>query len=136
MTQYKHPTIDDLRHHTEVGTGFTKDAMLNIAADWIEALQAELSASTTTDTVTGWISVKDRLPDYIEGKDYSAIVFGFYDGGIGVFCRFFDGDTWGWARAFYAARDLAKSECEFDDDYNVTHWMPLPKPPIDKAKDE
>jgi hypothetical protein len=52
MTQYKHPTIDDLRYHTEVGTGFTKDAMLNIAADWIEALQAELSASPTTDTVT------------------------------------------------------------------------------------
>lgn len=55
---YKPPTIDDLRHHTELATGFTKDAMLNIAADWIEALQAELEASPPTDTVTLELSRK------------------------------------------------------------------------------
>lgn len=32
--------IDDVRNHTEVGTGYTKDAMLNLCADEIETLRA------------------------------------------------------------------------------------------------
>jgi hypothetical protein len=35
-------SLDDLRHHTEVGTGLSKDAMLNRAADEIEQLRAQL----------------------------------------------------------------------------------------------
>ena len=34
---------DDLRYHTEVGTGYSKDAMLAKAADEIDRLRAELA---------------------------------------------------------------------------------------------
>lgn len=34
--------VDDLRNHTEVGTGYTKDAMLNLCADEITSLRSQL----------------------------------------------------------------------------------------------
>lgn len=36
--------LNNVRNHTEVGTGYTKDAMLNLCADEIERLRAENEA--------------------------------------------------------------------------------------------
>lgn len=36
---------DDVRHHTEVGTGYSKDAMLGKAADEIDALRLAISTA-------------------------------------------------------------------------------------------
>lgn len=86
----------------------------------------------------GWISVKDSLPDYIEGKDYSENVLGMYQVGenscMGIFNIFIvghtaNGHTFAWARLDRCWGDLRDSDLEYDDDYKVTHWMPLPAPP-------
>ena len=34
--------LDDVRNHTELGTGYTKDAMLNLCADEITTLREQL----------------------------------------------------------------------------------------------
>ena len=36
---------DDVRHHTEVGTGYSKDAMLGKAADEIDALRQAIATA-------------------------------------------------------------------------------------------
>lgn len=86
----------------------------------------------------GWISVSDGLPDYIEGNDYSENVLGMYQVGecshMGIFNIFIvghtaNGHTFAWAKLNTCWDDLRDSEPEYDDDYEVTHWMPLPAPP-------
>ena len=64
-----------------------------------------LTLETITPTVSGWVSVKDRLPD----KPCSCLVFLIY--GWRALERW-EGDSW----------VLAKES-------EVTHWMPLPEPP-------
>ena len=84
-----------------------------------------------------WISVKDRLPRldtvvlicYQSGYDGSAI---YAFGGLVD-----DGDGWLWGishagMGIYANDDAVASDVEADDDYQVTHWMPLPEPPKEK----
>ena len=72
-----------------------------------------------------WISVKDDLPDYIYDKDYSENVLGFCDGSMGVFARCYEEEGWLWGSCY---GDI-EGEPQTDDDYQVTHWMPLPEPP-------
>jgi hypothetical protein len=79
--------------------------------------------------MTDWISVKDRLPELAHALDVSPNVIGVYNGKLGIFCIYSDGDGWAWCRANYGLQDLATADCEFDDDYEVTHWMPLPELP-------
>jgi hypothetical protein len=70
------------------------------------------------------------MPDCIPGKDESEVVFGVVGGKVGVYQRQWSGDGWAWCRATgYHYGDLAKTECEFDDDYDVTHWQPMLSPP-------
>ncbi len=78
-----------------------------------------------------WISTKDKLPPFPEGKDYSETVIGWDGRSLGIYRRYYiNGEGWLWARASYVCFGcLSKIECEVDDDYNVTHWMPLPQPP-------
>ena len=76
-----------------------------------------------------WISVKDRLPEFIENKFVSENVLGVVDGKIGVYCRFID-EGWYWTKVHNIGwEDLRESETEANDEYEVTHWMPLPEPP-------
>ena len=64
-----------------------------------------------------WISVKDRLP----GIDSTVMV---YDAGYeGVFPARYD------EFGVFLLRDGAGE----DEAYEVTHWMPLPKPPKEEA---
>ena len=63
-----------------------------------------------------WISVKDRVPD--RGDRYLC-----YD------------NTQGYAQVFEWFKNFRLNEWDWfgtdDDDFNVTHWMPLPKPPFE-----
>lgn len=60
-----------------------------------------------------WISVKDRLPEYVKGKTSSKEVLVYSkDGGIGI-CFVNPGGAW-----------------YLDDfDIEINYWMPLPEPP-------
>jgi hypothetical protein len=82
-----------------------------------------------------WISVGDRLPDAIALKDYSENVFAFCEGGIRIMAYCYidchENSGWVWCDC---GNDLY-GEPEFDDDYKVTHWMPLPTPPAQRAGD-
>lgn len=78
-----------------------------------------------------WISTEDRLPDFIDDKDYSKNVFGIceYDNGktyMSVFQRIYVDDSWAWAKISAFFGDIHEAECEFDDDYNIIYWQPLP----------
>lgn len=77
-----------------------------------------------------WNPVGVSLPDldvpvWIALKEGSVIQ--------GVRCDL-DGDGWGWANCYGSAYVNCKGEwactdAEYDDDYDVTHWMELPEPP-------
>ena len=82
-----------------------------------------------------WIPVTERLPEWVKDKsgvtkDYSENVFAKDDkGNLYIMCLGFerDGDDNGsivWCNC-YGSID---GDGEYDDDYNITHWMPLPKP--------
>ncbi len=72
-----------------------------------------------------WVSIKDRLPEYdvpvlVVSKDYPKDV---------TCATLVYEDGWLWAQyAGYGC--LSDNKCyEIDDDYQYTHWMPLPTPP-------
>ena len=95
-----------------------------------------LPEASVSKLAGGWISVDDALPPYLEGKEYSANVLGVYTGYkgkkyIGVFNRAVieyteDGHLWAWAKMHSCFGDLHSSDCEFDDDYTITLWQPIP----------
>lgn len=68
-----------------------------------------------------WISVENRLPK--EGDTVlcynSMICTGFYQN---EYCPFEESKK-GWNL------DLSEDELDICEDYEVTHWMPLPNPP-------
>lgn len=77
-----------------------------------------------------WVSCEDRLPDLIAGKDYSENVFAIERGELRVMALVYineDDQTAGyiWANCY---GDI-NGDAEMDDDYQVTHWQPLPIPP-------
>lgn len=63
-----------------------------------------------------WISVKNRLPE----KDTAVLCY--YDGYLDVMEYWYDEDN---GKPVFYNPPSPPSE-------NVTHWMPLPKPPEDK----
>jgi hypothetical protein len=69
-----------------------------------------------------WISVEDRLPDM------ETPVLGVLDGWVCAAMRTDDGDSWYWALHHMGPIDEPGSYEDIDD-YNITHWMPLPEPP-------
>lgn len=95
--------LDDVINHTELGTGYTKDAMLNLCADEITTLRAELEKAKKD----GWISVDTALPCEL----------------ICVITT--DGNH---VRPAYRTGNARWSA--WGDD-KVTHWMKLPEPPKD-----
>lgn len=75
-----------------------------------------------------WIDATKQTPDLIEGKDYSENVLAVINGHLGVACYcYIEGDDGGfvWANCY---NDL-DGDAEFDDEYDVTWWMPKPTPP-------
>jgi hypothetical protein len=92
------------------------DAVIEKYGDWyveegpeIGFIGALKSLIDEQQTVSGWISVKDRIPD-----TYKAVIT--YDKYSGV------KENW-----------LLKSKpcVSWSQGFHVTHWMPLPEPPKD-----
>ena len=69
-----------------------------------------------------WISVEERLPEMFQK------VLGIYGGSLCAFMRIGgEDDEWCWA---IGRNDLYDDFFyDADDDYQVTHWMPLPPAP-------
>lgn len=65
---------DDLRHHTEVGTGYSKDAMLAKAADEIDGLRTTMIE--LLEILRQW------EPDHSSGEDRRRIVLAMYQIGV------------------------------------------------------
>lgn len=87
------------------------------------------SAITTAAKVAQWIRVEDRLPEL------GVLVLG-WDGALAVFTRDDAGEHgWLWARQTWCHNLGDPQGIECDDDYAVTHWMPLPSPPATPAKE-
>jgi Protein of unknown function (DUF551) len=81
--------------------------------------------TTDTERTPTWISVDDQLPAI------EVLVLGWTsEGALGVFSRAsLDEDGWSWERQADFA-DLANpAGLECDDEYEVTHWMPIPEGP-------
>jgi hypothetical protein len=74
-----------------------------------------------------WISVSKQLPK--ESENVLAVFVSGYDGKgyVAIGSRFYD-DGWLWAQAS-SGGELASADTEIDDQYTVTHWMHIPKPP-------
>lgn len=81
--------------------------------------------------MSGWVKCSDRMPGFDElvwlyQKEIPRIFIG---------CRCDDSDGWLWGRAYSVphfnsfAENWEPLEVEVDDDYQPTHWMPLPDPP-------
>lgn len=68
-------------------------------------------------TVGGWISVKDRLPE----NETEVIIIVQHK--IGWYRAFAWHDEYGWHSS---AEEFGDGESDF-----VTHWMPLPEPPVE-----
>ena len=80
-----------------------------------------------------WISVNDRLPALIENENYSENVLTWCDGKLMVMTNTLaqddEGDfAWFWANCY---GDI-NGDGEIDDEYDPTHWMPLPEPPTNR----
>ena len=88
--------------------------------------------------VPKWISVKDQMPT---GEDPVLILvketehYGWQKEKWKVYyCQYmayWDGDEWftTWCNGCRKISDTAKEP--YADDYEVTHWMPLPEPPTE-----
>ncbi len=77
-------------------------------------------------TMSGWISVKDRLPELIPcnaGTAYSDAVIVFTSGRKAM-VAVYNGTC------FWAAATYWDAEGE-----TITHWMPLPDPPGEEKRD-
>lgn len=84
-----------------------------------------------TPTVSGWISVKDRLPTYAELKDECVLVL-LEDGAIcstGFDECIEDESIFGEWRQNFAPVTLGATDSYWMPLEGVTHWMPIPKLP-------
>ena len=73
-----------------------------------------------------WISVNDRLPEY--SVNVLAIEQAMPDI-IQVFAFCEINEDGGFFNAWCNCNGNLHSEAFFDDNYNITHWQPLPEPP-------
>lgn len=79
-------------------------------------------------TLEQWVSVKDKLPE----ENETVWAYNINDKFIALACLVYV-DGWLWAvsnGSIYTDRGNIISECELDDEYEFTHWIPLPKVPI------
>ena len=73
-----------------------------------------------------WISVKDRLPASIINKVIVRCKCGYV--GFGHYEKYHGKEVWYNLESQKPFTDWDIEDCET---YEVTHWMPLPKPPKD-----
>jgi len=77
----------------------------------------------------GWVKVEDRLPEVKKGKECSENVFAICEGRLKVmaYCYIESEEAGGWV--WCDCYGDIYGDAEFDDNYNVTHWRPLPTAP-------
>ena len=80
-----------------------------------------------------WISVEDGTPEMLEGENYSKNVFAICKElhGLQVFCYCYNPSETDNERGFFWANCYQNidGECEFDDNYTITHWQKKKKKP-------
>ena len=99
----------------------------------------ERLATLPTREPDGWISVKDRLPDLIEGENYSENVWTICDGERMVMCLCYNPSEDENERGYFWANCNGEidGDAEHDDNYYPTHWQsfpPLPAPPTNSKQ--
>lgn len=75
-----------------------------------------------------WIKVDKKLP----AENETVWAINKEKKYVWLACLIYD-DGWLWAVSngtIYSENGNIVSECEMDDEYDVTHWQPLPKLPI------
>ena len=77
------------------------------------------------ETADKWISVKDGLPENQDGKCFLVMVKTLTQHNIDV-AEWFNPDIEGEANSWHCCKHLHGRGYSFE----VTHWMPLPEPPI------
>ncbi|WEE38370.1 MULTISPECIES: DUF551 domain-containing protein [unclassified Acinetobacter] len=78
-----------------------------------------------------WISVNEQLPELGVPVMAGSKSFGLGEFDWWFFERFADGDVWLWSRLNSSS---LRGDFECDDDYHITHWMPLPEPPKENGE--
>lgn len=76
------------------------------------------------DTEYQWISVDVALPK----ENETVWICNNKTRYVNIGCLVYD-EGWLWAvtnGTMYVEDDKIVAECELDDDYDVTHWMPMP----------
>ena len=85
------------------------------------AVEPPASAASASE---GWVAVSERLPA-IGQVVWLCDADNIYMGGRGQ-----DGDEWLWCQCYnvpnWEAEEWVPDDLESDDDYQPTHWMPLP----------
>ena len=103
-----------------------RDRLIELLADYLYSEQIADHLIANGVTVNEWISVKDRLPN-LELDKFKALDWDVYPCLVTIKNqRAMDGRYVG--KAFYDGKRFLKVNCE-DITHDVTHWMPLPKPP-------
>lgn len=81
-----------------------------------------------TKTKMGWIDVNDSLPE----ENETVWAYSVYTNFVALAAVVY-GQGWLWAISngtIYIDNGKIVSECESGDDYEFTHWQPLPRLPI------
>jgi hypothetical protein len=120
---------------------FAMETLSRVPKDDPHEFEAHLTAAPARAALvqiapapTAWVSVEERLPEF------DVPVWMHESGGrirIGAWCFTGDGSLWTncYGSEFYSHK-LGRwdaSDMEMDDDYQPTHWMPLPEPPGNEA---
>ena len=90
-----------------------------------------VNAIDSMPTVSGWISVKDRLPKFVELHEEEVLAL-FEDGEIASvhYDECIDeGSIFGYWHQYFDERTMGATDSEWRPIDNITHWMPLPEPP-------
>lgn len=105
---------DALKHYDEVSTK---------AHHWNSLVPRAI------ETYTEWISVNEKRPLLVPGMNCSQNVLAVCEGRLMVMCYSYieagEDSGYAWCNCY---GDI-NGDAEYDDDYKVTHWQPLPSPP-------
>lgn len=106
----------------KVSTGKCEQILMHAAADMLEQ-----------DAKTGWISVKDRLPEY--GEQVLLTAYGWSDTTVYIGqLKHMDAET-SWLTGITSKEsEWCIEGWSYLKEPVVTHWMPLPEPPKEADK--
>ena len=106
-----------------------RDAII-VGNNILRLVEAKIQSLKTITPNNGWISVEDRLPEMITGKEYSenVIVWLNEERKIMNYALLPD-DNNNLCYAWCMVYDGLDGDAEFDDNYYPTHWQPLPPKP-------